>query len=760
MADNVIKVTIKADGSQYNKELEIAQKNTKAFADGFDRIAIEAGAAFAALGFAAGKAIHAFGESEKATKKLTIAIENQGLNAQKLIPVYDKLAEKLQEKTGIDDDAIKSGIGILQNFIGQREVSEELVTALVDLSEKTGSVDSAAQALGRAVNGSTRALRLQGIQVDSNLSKGERLTSITEQIAERYGGLAEAGNKGIGSTRGLTTAFENLQEEIGKRLAPAFTIIVKSLTSFITQLQNNKPLLDFIVNIGIAASVVAGGITAIAASVAIFGRVTAILTAFSGVFSGIVTGIGSLVGAVGSLVVAFRSLGLASRILVGGTGIGLLLIVAFEIYENWEKIWPAVTGFFESFYNKVTGLAKGLGTILKGAISFDLNQVNKGFSEVGAEVTNGFKDLAEKASGKKIEVGIEEKKKKAGGPSLAAIQEEEEQRKLDVQKASNDLQIAEAEGHSKRLIDLKKQEVELRKALEETENSEQEARLQEQIVLNEAAQAEQLERERVFLETQLAQNAEYQALTLEEQAAFKEQYQASILSGAENESSIRLKLANDTAQLQAKENARYLETQAKFGTAVAEIEKITQSQRLEALNQGLGAFAGLQRSKNKELQAIGKAAAITQIGIDTAKGALAAYTNMIIAIPFPPVAIPLGIAAAAAVVATGAQSIADVVSAQRGGIVPGASMGGDSVPAILEPGELVVPRANFGEVVNAVAAQRIQDSPVASSGVSAGGAAGGSAMITIGFEGQEAEKVLTARQVESRSLGILREAQA
>jgi hypothetical protein len=66
----------------------------------------------------------------------------------------------------------------------------------------------------------------------------------------------------------------------------------------------------------------------------------------------------------------------------------------------------------------------------------------------------------------------------------------------------------------------------------------------------------------------------------------------------------------------------------------------------------------------------------------------------------------LGIAGAAAAVAFGAEQTGQVLAANKGGLVSGGVPGIDSVPAVLTPGELVTPKSNFEEVVNAVAFQR------------------------------------------------------
>ena len=102
----------------------------------------------------------------------------------------------------------------------------------------------------------------------------------------------------------------------------------------------------------------------------------------------------------------------------------------------------------------------------------------------------------------------------------------------------------------------------------------------------------------------------------------------------------------------------------------------------------LNNLAQLQNSSNKTMRAIGKAAALVEIGISTAKGAIAAYSSLA---GIPIVGPALGAAAAAALIAYGAERAAKVAGLQEGGIVR-ATPGG--VPAVIGEGgrdEAVIP---------------------------------------------------------------------
>ena len=125
-------------------------------------------------------------------------------------------------------------------------------------------------------------------------------------------------------------------------------------------------------------------------------------------------------------------------------------------------------------------------------------------------------------------------------------------------------------------------------------------------------------------------------------------------------------------------------------------KKKADEEELRSRQQTLGSLSALQHSKSKEMAAVGKASAIAEIGMNTYKGALAAYSAMA-GIPY--IGPALGIAAAAALTAYGAEQARGVASVQlaEGGVVR-ARPGG--VQATIGEGgqdEAVIPLDRAGE---------------------------------------------------------------
>lgn len=133
-----------------------------------------------------------------------------------------------------------------------------------------------------------------------------------------------------------------------------------------------------------------------------------------------------------------------------------------------------------------------------------------------------------------------------------------------------------------------------------------------------------------------------------------------------------------------------------------QFEEQTYAQRVATANKGLQALADLSKSKNREAFEIGRAAAIAQALVAIPLTAIEAYKSLA---GIPIIGPGLGAAAAAAAVVTGTERVNQIRSQRfafaEGGIVPGVG-NKDTVPALLTPGEVVIPKSNFEDLQNSL----------------------------------------------------------
>jgi hypothetical protein len=738
MSELIIKIG--AESKQFQEELDKISDQTASLEGQLASVAKTSGVIFAALVAEAGLAIHAFAESEAASNSLTQALQNQGIYSQELAESYKKQAAELQKLTGIDDDSIVRAQASLQAMIGQTEISQELTKSILDLSAaKKIDLQSATELIGKGIEGHTIALKKLGIEIDENLTKEERQAQIIERVNQAFGGQAEAANKGLGSIKGLTSAFGDLQEGIGQRLAPAFTFIIEKITLFFQKLADNKPMLDLIVSLGAGAAIATGLVTALTAGTIAFLNIRAAMVAAK---------------------ITTDLLSLSVKGLVGATGIGLLVIIATELYLNWSTVFPKMQAVFVAFVNNIATLAGGIGKILLGVFTFSPTKFKEGFEEIKAAFAKGLQDFEKEDAASKARLENQSKEhevkqnvtQKEAADKRSAEKRAQENAEIAARKAHLDLLTLQNENASTGLIELQKKEADLLKQLADEKNKGEREQLKTQLESiqkqKEDAQRDEIEKRAALAAQLFEQNEEFQALDQDQKDEFLVQNQSVLLNSLESERQSRQTAALQRANEQNKANNQFLLDQRKFGTEYANISKLMHNEIYQGTKSAFGDLAQLTQSSNSTLKTIGKVAAVANIIIKSGESAMNIYAGFS---QIPIVGPALGIAGAAAAIAFGAEQVALVTSAYDGGVVTGGIPGRDSVPHLLAPGELITPERNFDEVVNAVAANRNERA-----GIAGANGANGSVGLSIGFEGDEAEKVITARQVEARALGTYR----
>ena len=215
---------------------------------------------------------------------------------------------------------------------------------------------------------------------------------------------------------------------------------------------------------------------------------------------------------------------------------------------------------------------------------------------------------------------------------------------------------------------------------------------------------EELKRETLLAEYEATKEilAEQRAIDLEIDAEIEKekdkarlghdkQVRKETLAHLEEQRRVKKKMVEEEHAADRKDKELFLRDQITHGTAIATFNKIMRDQQVNDVLATNSRLAAMSRSKNSTLKEIGKRAAQTEIIVNTARGAIGAYAALS---PIPIVGPALGIAAAGALIAFGAEQLVEVENAQRGGIVP-QGMGGarDRVPIMAEPGELIVPKA-------------------------------------------------------------------
>ena len=225
MAKNTQIIEVKTKGAKQ------AKQQLNGVSGGLKSMAKSAGIAAAAY-FGAKKllsglksSIDLYKEQELAEVKLRQALGKSIIGLQ-------NYASGLQQITNFGDEVIMQGMAQLAFFIKDEEQLKVATKATLDLASAKGmDLVTAADLVAKSVGSSTNALSRYGIAAEGAVGSEGRLLSITDEIANLFGGQAEATTKSLsGAMDQLNNAVGDTQEAIGSILAP----VVQNLTGFFT----------------------------------------------------------------------------------------------------------------------------------------------------------------------------------------------------------------------------------------------------------------------------------------------------------------------------------------------------------------------------------------------------------------------------------------------------------------------------------------------------------------------------------------------
>ena len=223
MAKNTQVIEVKTTGAEKSKQ------QLKGVSGGLKSMAksagIAAGAYFGSRALLAGikSSIDLFKEQELAEVKLRQALG-------KSIGGLQQYASSLQKVTNFGDELVLQGMAQLAFFIKDEEQLKIATKATLDLASAKGmDLVQAADLVAKSVGSTTNALSRYGIAAEGAVGSEERLLSITDEIANLFGGQAVATTQSLsGALDQLDNAVGDTQEAIGLALAPT----VKGIAGF------------------------------------------------------------------------------------------------------------------------------------------------------------------------------------------------------------------------------------------------------------------------------------------------------------------------------------------------------------------------------------------------------------------------------------------------------------------------------------------------------------------------------------------------
>lgn len=238
---------------QYNQKIAETQRNIRTLQGATSDLSGTAGklkGAFASLGAGIAAAfsaqsiinfskqtIDAFLEAQKSAELLKFAIVDIGGESEAQFNRLIRQSEKLQKTTIFGDDQIQQAQAALSAFGLTTNQIEELIPKLADIATilKTDIVGAANQ-VGAGLQGAGREFKRLGIDVSSSKTELENLNSILEGAGKFSGTAAKAAETLSGQLEQQKNAANDLQEEIGSKLAPAYIKAKVAVLEFISTL--------------------------------------------------------------------------------------------------------------------------------------------------------------------------------------------------------------------------------------------------------------------------------------------------------------------------------------------------------------------------------------------------------------------------------------------------------------------------------------------------------------------------------------------
>lgn len=682
MGSNDLLIKISADAKNAEKAFDDIKDQTGDLENQLAKVATISGIAFAAFTAEIYLADAAFREAQKSSIQLTNALQNQGIYTAELEKTYKDYANVVQAQTGIDNDAVISAQAIAQTYLGQTKITQELTNSIADLGAKMdGDLNGAAEKIGRTIGTGTNAFAKQGLVISETATEAERFAKVLEFVQAKAGGLAVDMANADGNVQRLKTSFGNAQEAIGERFAPVLAAARGLISKFFETFDKYPIIADMAAALLAAGVVVTGLITALALGIPAFTTLSAAVAAFGISLNVAFVGIPLLIGAV----------------------VASVAFLALNWTETMQVMRTALAGLITFTDEAFTGLAK----IIAGAVTLDTAQIDEGVKQLKNSYSKATEVAAEyyrEQDQLRVEDTLKQDAGKKAQADKEAAQEKQHQANLrNIKAEERELLKLQNEFASEELIALKTKEIETLKALDAETNEATKALYLErlEIVREQEALKQVEELERVVAFNQLLQETKNELalnnITVE--AEIGAQRLAMIQAQAKTEADIERDVQAEILKTRVNAYNQKLLDAKKYGETFAALNKILHSDEVKGVKTAADELIKMQSSKSQELRGIAKAAALVQIAISTAESAMNVYRGFS---TIPIIGPALGVAGAFAAVAFGAERAGDVLRAADGGLVEGGIAGRDSVPAMLMPGELVVPRRSFSDVVGAV----------------------------------------------------------
>lgn len=174
---------------------------------------------------AAVKTAQAASQQEQADLKLANTMRGMPQLAGANVGAFLQQAGALQKVTVASDESVEATQALLGQYGLSQEQILKITPLIVDYARKTGKdlVDATGD-VGRGLQGTTRALKGHGVEVDKAVFATDKYRAVTEALSRSVGGFAESEGKTMaGQMEILKHQGEEIAESLGRGAIPVLS---------------------------------------------------------------------------------------------------------------------------------------------------------------------------------------------------------------------------------------------------------------------------------------------------------------------------------------------------------------------------------------------------------------------------------------------------------------------------------------------------------------------------------------------------------
>ena len=343
------------------------------------------------------------------------AMSRTGTNAAEGATQLNAILMSFKKPTEQSAQAMED-LGTSQEELTQSLADKGLMPTLLDLSERLEAAGMDATAIFPNIRALKGVMDLTGSGAADNVKIFDALNNTMGATDEAFQKTSQSAS--FKMTKGLNSMKSSLME-VGQVILTAVAPMVEKLGNFFTSLSEKFKALSPTTQKIIVA------------------------------FVGIVAALGPVIAIIGTLLTMAPAIGAAFTLMMGPVGLIIagLTAIAFVIYKNWSGIktklieianyfielynnslpvkiaveaiimqfknflavgkfvFKSVISVFKAFGNAALGYLGGVGDILMGILTFDLEKIKQGFSGIGDAMKGGFTDAIDGIKENAAELG-------------------------------------------------------------------------------------------------------------------------------------------------------------------------------------------------------------------------------------------------------------------------------------------------------------------------------------------------------------------